>query len=74
MADGYLMADPSRCPFRWQGHALDLLAQRAVWDPERRVLLVADLHLGKAEVFQAFGIPLPSDGDGDTLNLSLIHI
>ena len=75
MAHGYLMADPSRCPFRWQGHALELLAQRAVWDPDRRVLLVADLHLGKAEVFQAFGIPLPSDGDGGTLNplLSLVH-
>jgi DNA ligase-associated metallophosphoesterase len=29
---------------------------------------VADLHLGKAESFQASGIPLPSDGDLSTLN------
>jgi DNA ligase-associated metallophosphoesterase len=39
------------------------------------VLLVADLHLGKAESFQSQGIPLPSDGDGSTLNalLGLAH-
>jgi DNA ligase-associated metallophosphoesterase len=38
-------------------------------------LLVADLHLGKAESFQARGIPLPSDGDAETLNalLQLAH-
>lgn len=57
-----------RADFDWQGHPLQLLAQRAVWDPARRTLLVADLHLGKAETFQAHGIALPSDGDLDTLN------
>lgn len=69
------MADLSRCPFPWRGHALELLAERAIWDPQRSILLVADLHLGKAEVFQAFGVPLPSDGDGGTLNplLGLVH-
>ncbi|MFM9073156.1 MAG: ligase-associated DNA damage response endonuclease PdeM [Cyanobium sp.] len=69
------MSTSSRCSFDWQGHGLELLAERAVWDPERRLLLVADLHLGKAEVFQGFGIPLPSDGDGATLNplLALAH-
>ena len=37
--------------------------------------MVADLHLGKAECFQAHGIPLPSDGDAGTLNrlLALCH-
>ncbi|MBM5825416.1 MAG: ligase-associated DNA damage response endonuclease PdeM [Cyanobacteria bacterium M_surface_10_m2_119] len=58
-------------PFLWGGERLQLLAQRAVWDPQRRVLLLADLHLGKAESFQAQGIPLPSDGDGSTLNALL---
>jgi DNA ligase-associated metallophosphoesterase len=69
------MADSSRCTFHWQGHALELLAERAIWDPQRELLLVADLHLGKAEVFQGFGIPLPSDGDLGTLNplLALVH-
>lgn len=61
--------------FDWCGHPLLLLAERAVWDPGQRLLLLADLHLGKAETFQAHGIPLPSDGDAATLNrlLELAH-
>ena len=61
--------------FDWQGHPLELLAAKAVWDPQRQVLFVADLHLGKAETFQVQGIPLPSDGDAATLNglLDLAH-
>ena len=57
--------------FVWQGHRLDLLAERAVWDPRQRTLLLADLHLSKAECFQAHGIALPSDGDATSLNLLL---
>ena len=53
---------------QWQGHSLQLLASKAIWEPQRRTLLVADLHLGKAETFQQAGIPLPSDGDLETLN------
>jgi len=55
----------------WQGSSLELLPQRALWQADIGVLLVADLHLGKAESFQASGIPLPSDGDLSTLNLLL---
>jgi len=55
----------------WRGHRLDLLAGRAVWDPQQRTLLVADLHLGKAEVFQAHGVAFPSDGDAANLNALL---
>lgn len=60
---------------RWQGSELELLPQRALWLPRERLLLLADLHLGKAESFQALGVPLPSDGDGATLNplLELTH-
>jgi DNA ligase-associated metallophosphoesterase len=54
--------------FTWQGTSLELLPQRALWDGATGALLVADLHLGKAESFQASGIPLPSDGDLSTLN------
>ena len=59
----------------WAGERLELLGEKAVWDPARRTLLLADLHLGKAETFQAHGIPLPSDGDAATLNalLALAH-
>ncbi len=62
-------------PFTWQGQMLQLLGAPAVWEPQQRTLLVADLHLGKAETFQAHGIPLPSDGDAATLNalLALAH-
>ncbi len=62
-------------PFRWRGHRLELLAERAVWDPGQRALLLADVHLGKAECFQARGVALPSDGDAANLNglLALAH-
>lgn len=61
--------------FQWRGHRLELLGAKAVWDPAQGLLLIADLHLGKAETFQAQGIPLPSDGDHGTLNalLALAH-
>jgi DNA ligase-associated metallophosphoesterase len=62
---------PASAPFLWRGASLELLAGRAVWDPGQATLLVADLHLGKAETFQAHGIPLPSDGDATTLNALL---
>jgi len=61
----------SQWPLHWQGQTLQLLAAKAAWDPARRTLLVADLHLGKAETFQRAGIPLPSDGDLETLNALL---
>jgi len=53
---------------QWQASQLELLPQRALWHRASGCLLVADLHLGKAESFQASGIPLPSDGDLSTLN------
>ncbi len=42
------------------GEAVRLLSARALYWPARRTLAVADLHWGKAETFQAFGIPVPS--------------
>ena len=62
-------------PLLWQGHRLELLAERALWDPKQALLMLADLHLGKAESFQAQGIALPSDGDAANLNrlLDLAH-
>jgi DNA ligase-associated metallophosphoesterase len=66
---------PGAQAFHWRGHRLDLLGAKAVWDPKQRTLLLADLHLGKAECLQAQGIPLPSDGDAATLDalLELAH-
>jgi DNA ligase-associated metallophosphoesterase len=36
-----------------------LLAERAVWWPSARTLLVADLHLGKCETLRVNGAPMP---------------
>lgn len=42
------------------GTEVELLADRAAWLPQSRSLLVADLHLGKAQSFRRAGIPVPS--------------
>ena len=39
---------------------MELRPERALYWPEGGVLAVADLHWGKSEAFQHFGIPLPS--------------
>lgn len=44
------------------GEPVRLLADRAIYWPARRRLLVADLHLGKADTFRAAGIALPRGG------------
>ncbi len=42
-----------------QGERLILLPERAVYWPRERMLLVADVHCGKAAVFRARHVPLP---------------
>ncbi len=46
-------------PFSFGGHALFALAQGALFWPDRRALLVADLHLEKASWFASRGQLLP---------------
>lgn len=41
------------------GNALQLLGQRALWWPTRQALLIADLHLGKADTLRRAGILAP---------------
>ena len=36
-------------PFRWHGLVLEARCSGALWWPEGRWLIVADLHLGKSE-------------------------
>lgn len=50
------------------GEPLRLCADRALYWPARRRLFVADVHLGKGEVFRAAGIALPSGGTRDDLD------
>ena len=55
-------------PWSWEQERLTFLPERALWRQKGRILMVADLHLGKAETFQAHGVPFPSDADTGTLN------
>jgi DNA ligase-associated metallophosphoesterase len=47
------------CPLVLAGESLLLHPQRALLWPARSVLFVADLHLGKSDVFRRSGIPIP---------------
>lgn len=52
---------------------LQLLADRAVYWPARRLLLLADLHLGKGDVFRRHGIAVPRGGtDQDLARLDVL--
>ena len=44
------------------GETVHLLADRALFWPRENALLIADLHLGKADTFRSAGIALPSGG------------
>jgi DNA ligase-associated metallophosphoesterase len=46
---------------------LVLMPERAVFEPASHTLFVADIHLGKAAVFRARGIPVPHGTSGTTL-------
>ena len=45
--------------FDYKGMELTLLPEKAVWIESLRVLLLADLHFGKASHFRKAGIPIP---------------
>ncbi len=49
------------------GTAWILSAQRAAYWCERRWLVVADVHFGKAATFRALGVPVPHGTTADTL-------
>lgn len=52
---------------RWGGRRLLLLAERAAWLPDEGMLLVADVHIGKALAFRRLGVPVPHGTTQDTL-------
>jgi DNA ligase-associated metallophosphoesterase len=41
------------------GETLLLLAQKALYWPRQKMLVVADIHFGKAASFRALGVPVP---------------
>lgn len=53
---------PDVLDLRLAGETMQLLADRALFWPARRRLLIADLHLGKGDIMRAAGIAVPSGG------------
>ena len=51
-----------RVAFEIAGERLVAFADRALYWPARKRLVLGDLHLGKADIFRAAGIPVPSGG------------
>jgi len=49
------------------GETAHLLGGRALFLPERAALLIADLHLGKADIFRRAGMALPAGGTASDL-------
>jgi len=50
------------------GAELTLLPEKALYIASAKSLLVSDVHLGKSETFQRFGIPVPSQVNRETLS------
>ena len=53
----------SASSLNWNGQTLVFLPDKALWVEQQRLLLIADVHLGKADHLQAHGIAIPSDGE-----------
>jgi DNA ligase-associated metallophosphoesterase len=50
------------------GERLVLLPQKAVLWPRERMLVIADIHFGKAAAFRSFGIPVPRGTTSENLH------
>ena len=50
---------PAHCVVELAGESVWLLAHKAVYWPARRMLVIADIHFGKAAAFRALGVPVP---------------
>ncbi len=57
------------------GHRAVLLPQKALWLPEEKTLVVADVHWGKAGHFRKHGLAIPSKTNNDNAQRlsELIH-
>jgi uncharacterized protein len=55
------------------GEVVYLLPERALFQPSNKTLFIADVHLGKVEMFRASAIPLPDKTTGQDLS-RLSHV
>lgn len=49
----------AHCVVELAGEQVWLLASKAVYWPARKMLVIADIHFGKAAAFRALGVPVP---------------
>jgi DNA ligase-associated metallophosphoesterase len=49
----------AHCVVELAGEQLWLLASKAIYWPARKMLVIADIHFGKAVAFRALGVPVP---------------
>jgi DNA ligase-associated metallophosphoesterase len=64
---------PASVSINFAGETLQLLADRAVHWPERKTLIVADVHLGKDASFRAAGLAVPAGNSAkDLARISLL--
>jgi DNA ligase-associated metallophosphoesterase len=54
-----MSAIPGAVAVELGGEQLVLLPQKAAYWPRERMLIIADIHFGKAAAFRSFGIPVP---------------
>ncbi|AUG06299.1 ligase-associated DNA damage response endonuclease PdeM [Pseudomonas sp. S09G 359] len=55
------------CTLTLEGEELWLLADKAVYWPARRCLLIADAHFGKASAYRSLGQPVPQGTTSENL-------
>lgn len=58
---------PRDAIFELKGEVLTLTSERAIWWERTETLLVADLHWGKADLFRAASVPVPTGSTEDDL-------
>ena len=49
----------AHCVVELAGEQVWLLASKAIYWPARKMLVIADIHFGKAAAFRALGVPVP---------------
>lgn len=57
----------SHAEVRVAGETLLLLPEKAVYWPRERMLIIADIHFGKAAAFRALGVPVPRGTTSENL-------
>ncbi|WP_394778041.1 ligase-associated DNA damage response endonuclease PdeM [Undibacterium sp.] len=57
----------SSFPLTIAGERLLLLPQKAIYWPVEKMLIIADIHFGKAGAFRARGVPVPGGTTGQNL-------